>query len=103
MKVIKEVIVVEGKHDSATLKQYFKCDTVITNGLSLDEKITNKIFSTNFLKSHLYPKSIKKEKMIEEIAKEKERVLYLKSLGLSSGDITRFEEMNTKIKEKIKR
>ena len=43
------------------------------------------------------------KKMIEEIAKEKERVLYLKSLGLSSGDITRFEEMNTKIKEKIKR
>ena len=78
-------------------------DDVILNGLSLDEKITNKIFSTNFLKSHLYPKSIKKEKMIEEIAKEKERVLYLKSLGLSSGDITRFEEMNTKIKEKIKR
>ena len=38
MKVIKEVIVVEGKHDSATLKQYFKCDTVITNGLSLDEE-----------------------------------------------------------------
>ena len=55
------------------------------------------------MKSHLYPKSIKKEKMIEEIAKEKERVLYLKNLGLSSGDITRFEEMSAKIKEKIKR
>lgn len=38
MKVIKEVIVVEGKHDSATLKQYFKCDTIETSGLSLDEE-----------------------------------------------------------------
>lgn len=47
MKVIKEVIVVEGKHDSATLKQYFKCDTVITNGLSLDEETLTYIKELN--------------------------------------------------------
>ncbi len=47
MKVIKEVIVVEGKHDSATLKQYFKCDTVITNGLSLDEETLDYIKELN--------------------------------------------------------
>lgn len=38
MKKIKEVIVVEGKHDTARLKLYFDCDTIETNGLSLDEK-----------------------------------------------------------------
>ena len=38
MKQIKEVIVVEGKHDTATLKKFFLCDTIETNGLSLSEE-----------------------------------------------------------------
>ncbi|MBR2825528.1 MAG: ribonuclease M5 [Solobacterium sp.] len=38
MKQIKEVIVVEGKHDTATLKKFFICDTIETNGLSLSEE-----------------------------------------------------------------
>ena len=37
MKRIKELIVVEGKHDVAKLHKLFDCDVVITNGLSLDE------------------------------------------------------------------
>lgn len=32
---IKEVIVVEGSHDSERLKRWFDCDTIITHGLSL--------------------------------------------------------------------
>lgn len=32
---IKEVIVVEGHHDTNVLKQYFDCETIETNGLSL--------------------------------------------------------------------
>ena len=34
---IQEIIVVEGKHDSDRLHQYFDCDTIETGGLSLDE------------------------------------------------------------------
>lgn len=32
MMKIKEIIVVEGKHDSANLKKYFKCQTLETGG-----------------------------------------------------------------------
>lgn len=35
---IKEIIVVEGKHDSITLKQYFECDTIETSGLAMDKE-----------------------------------------------------------------
>lgn len=35
---IQEVIIVEGKHDSATLKQYFEVDTVETNGSAIDDQ-----------------------------------------------------------------
>ncbi len=47
MQVIKEVIVVEGKHDSSTLKQYFHCDTIETNGLSLNEETISYIKELN--------------------------------------------------------
>jgi ribonuclease M5 len=33
--VIKETIVVEGTHDSAHLKRFFDCDTIVTGGLAL--------------------------------------------------------------------
>lgn len=39
MKQIRELIVVEGRHDSANLKRYFDCDTVETGGTSLDEEV----------------------------------------------------------------
>ena len=32
---IKEVIVVEGHHDTNVLQQYFDCETIETNGLAL--------------------------------------------------------------------
>lgn len=35
MKKIKEVIVVEGKHDTEKLKKFFDVDTIETNGLGL--------------------------------------------------------------------
>lgn len=38
MKRIKEVIVVEGKHDSDRLKRYFDCETIETGGSALDEE-----------------------------------------------------------------
>ena len=34
---IQEVIVVEGKNDTAKLKQYFDCDTIETHGTCLSE------------------------------------------------------------------
>ena len=37
MRKIKELIVVEGRHDVEKLHKLFDCDVVITNGLSLDE------------------------------------------------------------------
>lgn len=38
MMKIKEVIVVEGKHDSANLKKYFKCQTIETGGSLLKKE-----------------------------------------------------------------
>ena len=35
--LIRQLIVVEGKHDTANLQRYFDCDTAETGGLSLDE------------------------------------------------------------------
>lgn len=35
---IKEIIVVEGKHDSEKLKRYFDCDTIETSGTHLGNK-----------------------------------------------------------------
>lgn len=37
MMEIKEVIVVEGKNDSNTLRSYFNCDTIETHGTHLSE------------------------------------------------------------------
>ena len=38
MKRIKELLVVEGKHDADKLHSLFDCDVVLTNGLALDEQ-----------------------------------------------------------------
>ena len=38
---IREVIVVEGKHDTATLQQYFEVDTIETNGSALNDETLN--------------------------------------------------------------
>lgn len=35
---INEILVVEGKNDSANLKRYFNCDTIITGGLALTKE-----------------------------------------------------------------
>ncbi|MBR2577474.1 MAG: ribonuclease M5, partial [Erysipelotrichaceae bacterium] len=35
-KVIKEIIVVEGKNDTLKLKEFFDCDTIETHGLGLN-------------------------------------------------------------------
>lgn len=47
MKKIKEVIVVEGKTDTAIIKKLFDADTIETHGLSIDEKILDLIEKTN--------------------------------------------------------
>ena len=44
---IKEVIVVEGAHDSDTLKKYFDCDTIETHGLALSEEIVELLKEVN--------------------------------------------------------
>ena len=38
MKRIKEIIVVEGKTDTALLKELFEVETIETHGLALDDK-----------------------------------------------------------------
>lgn len=47
MKKIKEVIVVEGKTDTAVLKQMFDVDTIETHGLQLDNATLDMIKETN--------------------------------------------------------
>ena len=46
-KVIKELIVVEGKNDTNTLKRFFECDTIETNGLDLKEEVLDYIAFAN--------------------------------------------------------
>lgn len=43
MKRIKEVIVVEGKNDTAKLKRFFDCDTIETGGSGLDQRVLDRI------------------------------------------------------------
>lgn len=42
-KKIKEIIVVEGKHDTQRLQRFFDCDTIETSGLGLNEDILERI------------------------------------------------------------
>lgn len=43
MDKIQEVIVVEGKHDSQRLKQFFACETIETGGSSIGDVVIEKI------------------------------------------------------------
>ncbi len=43
MLKMQEIIVVEGKHDSAKLKQYFDVDTIETNGYNLSKATLKRI------------------------------------------------------------
>lgn len=47
MKKIKEIIVVEGKSDTALLKESFEVDTIETHGLALDKKTLELIKEAN--------------------------------------------------------
>lgn len=47
MKKIKEVIVVEGKTDSAVLKELFDVDTIETHGLGIDDDVLDLIEQTS--------------------------------------------------------
>ncbi len=40
---IREVIVVEGKHDTQKLKMYFDCETIETNGTHLGKEVLDRI------------------------------------------------------------
>ncbi len=40
---IREVIVVEGRHDEALLKQCFECDVIVTGGLALSDDVLERI------------------------------------------------------------
>lgn len=43
MMRIKEIVVVEGKDDTAKLKQFFDIDTIETNGSAIDRKVLDQI------------------------------------------------------------
>ena len=47
MKKIKEIIVLEGKSDTALLKELFEVDTIETHGLALDKKTLELIKEAN--------------------------------------------------------
>ena len=47
MRKIKEIIVVEGKSDTALLKELFEVDTIETHGLALDKKTLELIKEAN--------------------------------------------------------
>lgn len=47
MKKIKEIVVVEGKSDTALLKKLFEVDTIETHGLALDKKTLELIKQAN--------------------------------------------------------
>ena len=47
MKKIKEIIVVEGKSDTALLKELFEVDTIESHGLALDKKTLELIKEAN--------------------------------------------------------
>lgn len=47
MKTIKEVIVVEGKTDTAIIKKLFDADTIETHGLAIDDKVLDLIEQAN--------------------------------------------------------
>ncbi|MGB4984646.1 MAG: ribonuclease M5 [Erysipelotrichaceae bacterium] len=47
MKKIKQVIVVEGKHDTSKLKQYYDVETIETNGYNLSKKTIQLIKDIN--------------------------------------------------------
>ena len=61
MKKIKEIIVVEGKSDTALLKELFEVDTIETHGLALDKKTLELIKEANKTK---YP-SLAKNNIIQ--------------------------------------
>lgn len=42
-KRIKEIIVVEGRHDTEKLRKYFDCDTIETNGTHLGKEVMDRI------------------------------------------------------------
>lgn len=42
-EVIREVIVVEGTHDSARLKEFFDCETIVTGGLGMRDGVLEAI------------------------------------------------------------
>ena len=42
-RFIRQLIVVEGRHDTANLQKYFDCDTAETGGTSLDEDVMERI------------------------------------------------------------
>ena len=43
MKRIKELIVVEGKHDRDRLEKLFDCDVICTDGLSMSREVLETI------------------------------------------------------------
>lgn len=72
-KRIKEVIVVEGKTDTAIIKKLFDADTIETHGLALDEKTLDLIEEANKTRGVIvltdpdYPGMKIREKIMERV------------------------------------
>lgn len=73
MKRIKEVIVVEGKTDTAIIKRLFNADTIETHGLGIDEKVLDLIEQASYSRGVIvltdpdYPGLQIRNKIIERV------------------------------------
>ncbi len=86
--ITKDKVFVSGDKDSLLGK-----DDLNLNGLNLNEDIANKILCDNFLKLVGTPKSVNKEELLKELAREKERTKFLANINNIEYDISILEEI----------
>ncbi|MEG0275538.1 MAG: ribonuclease M5 [Coprobacillus sp.] len=95
MEMIKEVIVVEGKTDTAIIKKLFHVDTIETNGLAMDDKTldlieeTSKVRGVIILTDPDYPGMQIRNRIIERVPNakhafvDKKDAIGVKKLGIA--------------------
>ena len=77
MKKVKEIIVVEGKTDTAIIKKLFDAETIETHGLSLDEQTLDVIEQASFTRGIIvltdpdYPGMKIRNRIIERVPQAK--------------------------------
>lgn len=95
MEKIKEVIIVEGKTDTAIIKKLFNVDTIETNGLAMDDKILDLIEETSKVRGIIvltdpdYPGMQIRNRIMERVPEakhafvDKKDAIGIKKLGIA--------------------